>query len=91
MTAPDFDALRAERNAKHAEWVAAMQAEGWSVGHCAQRDNDACYCTCGVEGGGLCEHRWDGEPWASSDGCEWSVTCSRCGTTAMSHSLRVGP
>jgi len=83
---PDFDALRAERNAQIGKWEAEMKAEGWDVGSCAHRDRNACYCACG--NGGPCEHDWDGEPYQSTDGSTWSATCSKCGMTAMSHSLR---
>jgi hypothetical protein len=87
MTLPDFDALRAKRNAAHDAWVQKMQAEGW---HAARDYNrDACYCACG--NGGPCEHNWNGKPYESDDGGTWSSTCSRCGMTAMSHSLRNCP
>lgn len=89
MSAPDFDALRFARNAEHAAFVEKMKAEGWNVaGCCMNNDPDACYCACPD---GPCEHTWDGEPWESQDGCAWSTTCSRCGITSMSHSMRVGP
>jgi len=47
-------------------------------------------CRCGCPDG-PCEHVWDG---AMVELDEWrcvSVTCSRCGITAVSHSLWVGP
>lgn len=84
---PDFEALRAERNAAHEAWVQKMQAEGWNITGCGH-DPNACYCDCPD---GPCEHSWDGEPWESADGGAWSVTCSRCGQTSMSHSMRTGP
>lgn len=85
--AAEIEALRAERNEKRREWEREMAADGWQVSsHCAHTADSACYCDCG--NGGLCEHKWDGEPWQSADGCGWSATCSRCGITAMSHSLR---
>lgn len=88
MSGPDFAALRAERNAKRREIEAEWAAEGYTfVGGCAHNDDDACYCACPH---GPCEHKWDGNPWESQDGLAMSVTCSRCGTTAMSHSLRTG-
>lgn len=85
--AHDFDALRSARNAAHEEWVKKMEAEGWKVGGC-HHDPNACYCACPE---GPCEHKWDGKPWESEDGCAWSTTCSRCGTTSMSPSMRVMP
>lgn len=88
--AAEIEALRAERNEKRREWEREMAADGWQVSsHCAHTADSACYCDCG--NGGLCEHKWDGEPWQSADGCGWSATCSRCGITAMSHSLRTAP
>ena len=33
----------------------------------------------------------DGDGWESEDGCAWSATCSRCGSTAMSHDMRNAP
>lgn len=84
----DFEALRAERNARIDEFVSNMRARGYEVGHCAFRDKEACYCACPD---GPCEHSWDGKPYESADGCAWSTTCSRCGISSMSHSLRVGP
>lgn len=85
--APDFAALRAERNAKFAAFIEQCKAEGLTplgVG-CALRAPDACYCACPE---GPCEHVWDGDPWESEDHLARSSTCSRCGETAMSHSLR---
>lgn len=57
--------------------------------------NATCKCTCGVEGvEHVCQHQWDGEGETTEyegGGCSWSATCSRCGMSAMSHSLWVGP
>lgn len=56
--------------------------------------NETCKCTCGVEGvPHVCEHKWDGwheweEPGGGGGG---TAVCSRCGITAMSHSMWVGP
>jgi len=88
---PDFEALRAERNR---DMKKAMEEFAEAVGATVDElhtthDPDACYCACGS--GGPCEHRWDGEGVEFDDGCGWSATCSRCGGTAMSHSMRVGP
>ena len=38
-----------------------------------------------------CEHKWDGPDYESEGGLCFSVTCSRCGITAMSHSMRNAP
>lgn len=88
MSEPDFDALRAERNARTAKWIEEMRAEGFEVvGNCKFDDDNACYCACGS--GGPCEHKFDGEPYES--GGLWTTTCSRCGVTAFSHSMRNCP
>lgn len=88
MDKPDFAALRAARNAERKKFEDEMRKEGWNIVHaCAHNIDDACYCACAS--GGPCEHTWDGAPYESEDGCTYSATCSRCGTTAISHSLRV--
>lgn len=89
MSEPDFDALRAERNREMKE---AMEEFAEAVGVAVEdlhttHDPDACYCACSI--GGPCEHRWDGDGMDLPSG--WTATCSRCGGTAMSHSLRVCP
>ena len=89
--APDFEALRARRNAAVQEMHQKIANE-WGVPLQSLRSNfnpAACYCACGT--GGPCEHNWDGEGWESEDGCAWSATCSRCGCTAMSHDMRNAP
>ena len=87
MSEPDFEALRAERNAKQEEFYARMKAEyGLEALH--KPDPNRCYCGCST--GGPCEHKWDGEPYENEEEGVWSATCSRCGCTAMSHSLRTG-
>lgn len=88
---PDFEALRAERNKKHDEWVQKFCAEhDFSPEDLRTNYNpDACYCACGT--GGPCEHKWDGEEYVSEDECLCSATCSRCGMTAFSHSMRFLP
>lgn len=88
---PDFDALRAERNAAVYELVQRFaDEEGVPVDALRTTfDPNACYCACGS--GGLCEHTWDGPVWVSEDGCTESATCARCGCTAMSHDMRTLP
>ena len=88
---PDFAALRARRNAAIQEECQKI-ADELGVPLQTMRSNfnpAACYCACGT--GGPCEHKWDGEGWESEDGRGWSATCSRCGTTAMSHDMRCLP
>lgn len=87
MNHPDFEALRAQRNAEHTAWVEQMAQEGWTF--TSRFDPSACYCACGT--GGPCEHRFDGEIYESADGSLVSATCSRCGMTAFSHSMRFAP
>jgi hypothetical protein len=86
---PDFDALRKERNDKRKAWEEQMRAEGFvPLGSgCAYNRDDACYCAC--SSGGPCEHNWNGEWQTFADGLGSSVTCSRCGMLAYSHSLRI--
>jgi len=91
MTEPDFPALRAKRN--H-ELRKAMQRLADEMGFtpnemCTSFDPNGCYCACAT--GGPCEHTWNGEPYESEDGAVWSATCSRCGVTALSHSVRIDP
>lgn len=89
MSNYDFESLRAERNKRMDEFAAKMKDEGWEVSSCTLRDKDACYCACGQ--GGPCEHEWNGPRYVSEDGCLYSATCSRCGITAFSHSMRFAP
>jgi hypothetical protein len=88
-TSVDFEALRAERNRQHREWVDQMRDQGWQVSLCSINDEKACYCACAT--GGPCEHAWDGEPYDSPITGAWSTTCSKCGELSYSHSLRTGP
>lgn len=89
--APDFEALRTERNKRVEESMRRLaEEEGWEFGDMRSTFNpNACYCACG--NGGPCEHNWDGPGYESEDGLCWSATCSRCGTTAMSHDMRNAP
>lgn len=47
-----------------------------------------CACACPD---GPCDHLFNGEWMEWDDGRMASATCSRCGLTAMSHSMSVGP
>lgn len=91
--APDFEALRAERNARVQASMKNLADEyGIPVGSMGSNFNPyKCYCACGSEPRGPCEHKWDGPDWTSEDGCACSSTCSRCGTTSMSHDMRYTP
>lgn len=91
MSAPDFEALRAKRNAEVLEYTQALaDRHGIPLQSLRTTFNpSACYCACGT--GGPCEHDWSGPDWQSEDGCACSVTCARCGTTAMSHDMRYAP
>lgn len=86
---PDFEALRARRNERvieHMRELAVSMGASPDAPLMCSFDPNSCYCDCAT--GGVCEHKWDGEGWTSADGCGWSATCSRCGTTAMSHDMR---
>ena len=90
MSEPDFEALRAKRNEEVRRVMREIAVDmGWNPEDvkCTHNDN-ACYCACPD---GPCEHKWDGKPYESEDGCAWSATCSRCGCTAMNHDLRCAP
>jgi hypothetical protein len=88
---PDFDALRATRNRAVEERLRGLADDlGVPLEMLRSSHNpDACYCAC--TSGGPCEHDWTGAGIEFDDGCGWSVTCSRCGITAMSHDMRVLP
>lgn len=89
MTDHDFEGLRAERNRVVRESMQRIaDEEQIPLGDLRTNYNwAACYCAC--SSGGPCEHRWDGEGVEFHSG--WTATCSRCGYTAMSHGMRVGP
>jgi hypothetical protein len=54
-----------------------------------------CKCTCGIEDvPHVCEHTWDGPEEHieyESGALSVSATCSRCGLTALAHSLWCSP
>jgi hypothetical protein len=85
----DFDKLRAERNAAHLESRKRLAAEyGIKLDAASDTfDPNACYCACGT--GGPCEHKWDGAPVQGDT--FFTMTCSRCGCTALGHDMRYGP
>lgn len=89
MSQPDFAALRAKRDAAIQRQMQVM-ADEWGVPLqrlLTSHNTRGCYCACTT--GGPCEHDWDGEPY-ESDGL-WTTTCSKCGATAFSHSMKTAP
>lgn len=87
---PDFDALRAHRDLVINEIAKKYaESEGVDPSEILVHAHRGCYCACSV--GGPCEHDWDGERWECPEGSGWSATCSKCGMTAMSHSMRFMP
>jgi hypothetical protein len=89
-TAPDFEALRAKRNAEVQTIVEAVAAKmGWEGPVHFSFDPNACYCACGS--GGPCEHDFKGWRDLTDDKgnvCGGETVCQRCGMGSMSHSLR---
>lgn len=83
---PDFEKLRAERNASVNAAIRKAAAElGVEMSEVKSTFNPcACYCACAS--GGPCEHKWDGKVLEFESG--WTTTCSRCGATSMSHDMR---
>ncbi len=90
-TQHDFESLRAKRNEQVLASIKkiAEELDCPFEGLKSTFNPNACYCACGT--GGPCEHKWDGPDYESDDGLCFSVTCSRCGCTAMSHDLRNAP
>lgn len=78
--------------------TAICEKYGWDRAGVLTHSSHAgkCYCACPE---GPCQHVWDGpdrplgleEGEDESQACGWSVTCSRCGTDAMSHDMRCMP
>jgi hypothetical protein len=89
MSTPDFDALRARRNAEVRKHIAQIAKEhGLAPESIRSNFNPrSCYCACST--GGPCEHVWDGPQY--QDNGIFSTTCSRCSMTAISHDMRVAP
>lgn len=90
--APDFEALRAERN-RQVDQLRQQLADGAGVplqSVICTVDPHACYCACSTDG--PCEHNWGGwQEWETDDGRFGSRVCSRCGTTAMDHDVHFFP
>lgn len=90
---PDFEALRAQRNAAVEEVIkAACARHGFDPSKAYTSFNpDACYCACPD---GPCEHDWQGWRDIEDDAgnmCGGERVCARCGMGAMSHDIRVAP
>lgn len=89
MDKPDFEALRAERNAAMERFLRELcEEKGWDPEKVAAPfHRDDCYCNCPV---GPCEHDFQG--WREfEDGRGGEQVCRRCGLGAMGHAMRVGP
>lgn len=87
---PDFESLRAERNAAMERWIDEFCEKHGQDRSQEQTsfDPEACYCACAT--GGPCEHDFQG--WRDfEDGSGGERICARCGLGAMSHSLRTAP
>lgn len=95
-TDAEFDELKRVRD----ENIAVIVAEAWKkLGgdpnekpHYHVSGAGMCYCACPD---GPCQHIWDGPEEIETDSddrpCGSSVTCSRCGTPAVYHDIRVMP
>lgn len=87
---PDFEALRAKRNAAAYEMIKEVAVSlGCGSDKVVSTFNpDSCYCNCPE---GPCEHNWQGSrPLYNSQGreCGFESFCSRCNMGAMSHDMR---
>jgi hypothetical protein len=92
---PDFEALRAERDASqqkmireiHAEFFADKPIEEMQVHVCGR---GGCYCACPD---GPCEHQFAGwrEYETPEGGLVGTTVCKLCGMDAISHDMRCGP
>lgn len=90
-TEAEFDELKRKRDAALAETVDAVCAEwGWDRSQVAVHvsHSSVCYCACPD---GPCQHDWSGPNVPIGDGHGFSVTCSRCGASAISHDMRCAP
>lgn len=89
MTAPDFDKLRAERDANLEKLIDAVcQERGWDRSQVGVHVSPSgCYCACPE---GPCEHVFSGwRTWEDEGGGGGGEQfCEKCGTGSMSHSMR---
>ena len=89
---PDFEALRAKRDAAMREVAPSIHAEFFAdqpIGDMQVHISGVgrCYCACPD---GPCEHQWGGVR-EFDGGLGFEQVCGKCGMGAMSHSLRCGP
>lgn len=88
-TDAEFEELKRKRDAAVAEVVDRVCAEqGWDRSKVGMHASHAgeCYCACPD---GPCQHIWDGPD--HEEECMSSVTCSRFGSVAAYHDMRVMP
>ena len=86
---PDFEALRAQRNAAAKDVMETVARQmGWvdNKPFGAIFNPNDCYCDC--LSGGPCEHSF--KRWRQLGDCAGERVCSRCGMGAIGHSLRCG-
>lgn len=88
-TDEEFAELARKRHEAVNESIARIcKEQGWDLAnthvHCSH--SSICYCDCPD---GPCQHVWNG-PEEVGDNYS-SVTCSRCGMSAISHDMRYGP
>ena len=83
MSTPDFEALRAKRNAETEALYTRLEEE-YDMEPLHKPDPNRCFCACST--GGPCEHKWDGK-WVEFEN-GGSASCSRCGCLAIAHSMR---
>ena len=91
LTEAQFDELKRIRDESAEKAIGDFCDEhGWDRSKMIAHLDPAgpCYCACPT---GPCQHTWDGPDIQIEDGLGYSVTCSRCGTSALSHDMRCGP
>jgi hypothetical protein len=88
-TDAEFEILKRKRDeAVNAVIDAVCAKQGWPRDkvHAHMCGAGGCYCACPD---GPCQHDFQG--WREfEDGCGGEQVCTKCGTGAMSHSLRTG-
>jgi hypothetical protein len=90
-TEAEFDDLKRKRDEAINNMIDDICAkQGWdrSKVHAHVSGAGDCYCACPD---GPCQHIWDGEDYQDEDEGWISATCSRCGTPAIHHDIRVLP
>jgi hypothetical protein len=88
-TDAEFDELKRQRDAAMEATVARVCAEhGLDRGEMLFHASHAGACCCACPDG-PCQHVWDGPD--HEEDCLVSATCSRCGTVAAYHDMRVMP